>query len=57
MDATVMQPIALIAKMAVDEADQYLRAGSTGKPEKQLVDCVLITKANAEKLNNFTLAP
>jgi len=57
MDATVLQPIAQIATMAVDEADQFLRTGSTGKPEKQLVDCVLITKANASKLNNFTLAP
>lgn len=56
MDATVLQPIAQIAKMAVDEADQYLRTRSTGKPEKQLIDCVLITKANASKLNNFTLA-
>ena len=56
MDATVLQPIAQIATMAMDEADQYLRTGSTGKPEKQLVDCVLITKANASKLNNFTLA-
>lgn len=56
MDATVLQPITQIATMAVDEADQYLRTGATGKPEKQLVDCVLITKANASKLNNFTLA-
>jgi erythritol transport system substrate-binding protein len=55
--ATVLQPIAQITVMAVDEADQYIRTGATGKPEKQLVDCVLITKANAQKLNNFTLAP
>lgn len=55
--ATVLQPIAQITIMAVDEADQYIRTGATGKPEKQLVDCVLITKANAAKLDNFTLAP
>ncbi|GGF44901.1 D-ribose ABC transporter substrate-binding protein [Aliidongia dinghuensis] len=54
--ATVLQPITQITILAVDEADQYLRTGSTGKPEKQLVDCVLITKANAAKLNNFALA-
>ena len=54
--ATVLQPITQITIMAVDEADQYLRTGSTGNPEKQLVDCVLITKANAAKLNNFALA-
>jgi len=55
--ATVLQPIAQITILAVDEADQYIRTGATGKPEKQLVDCVLITKANAAKLDNFTLAP
>ena len=56
MQATVLQPIAQIAMMAVDEADQFLRTGSTGKPEKQLVDCALITKDNASKLNNFVLS-
>jgi erythritol transport system substrate-binding protein len=54
--ATVMQPAAQIAQMAVQEADQYLKSGSTGKPEKQSIDCVLITKANADKLDNFTLS-
>lgn len=54
--ATVMQPAAQIAQMAVQEADQYLKTGSTGKPEKQSIDCVLVTKANADKLDNFTLS-
>jgi erythritol transport system substrate-binding protein len=54
--ATVLQPIAQIAVLAVDEADQFLRTGSTGRPEKQLIDCTLITKENAEKLNNFVLS-
>ena len=36
--------------------DQYLKTKSTGKPEKQSIDCILITKANAKKLNNFQLA-
>jgi len=54
--ATVLQPIAQIAVLAVDEADQFLRTGSTGKPEKQLIDCTLITRENAEKLNNFVLS-
>ena len=39
-----------------EQADAYLAKGSTDKPEKQSIDCVLITKVNAEKLNNFTLA-
>jgi len=54
--ATVLQPAFEIAQLAVEEADTYLKKGSTGKPEKQSIDCVLITKANADKLNNFTLA-
>ncbi|MCR5083960.1 MAG: D-ribose ABC transporter substrate-binding protein [Succinivibrionaceae bacterium] len=55
MTGTAMQPAALIAQMAVEQADKYLKTGSTGKPEKQLIDCSIITKANAKKLNNFTL--
>ena len=54
--ATGLQPIALITAMAVEQADQWLKSGSTGADEKQLVDCVLITIANASKLNNFTLS-
>jgi erythritol transport system substrate-binding protein len=57
IQATAMQPAFEISQMAVAEADKYLKTGSTGEPEKQLVDCVLITKANASKLNNFTLSP
>ncbi len=54
--ATVLQPAFEISQLAVEEADTYLTKGSTGKPEKQSIDCVLITKANADKLNNFTLS-
>ena len=54
--ATVLQPAYEIAQLAVEEADTYLKTKSTGKPEKQSIDCVLITKANASKLNNFQLA-
>lgn len=54
--ATVLQPAAQIAEMAVEQADQYIKSGSTGQPEKQSIDCVLITKENAAKLNNFTLS-
>ena len=54
--ATGLQPIALITQMAVEQAHRYLTTGSTGVDEKQLVDCVLITIANAARLNNFTLS-
>lgn len=53
MKATVSQPAATIARMAVDQAAQYLKTGSTGQPEKQLIDCVLVTPANADQFANF----
>ncbi|APA89715.1 D-ribose ABC transporter substrate-binding protein (plasmid) [Paraburkholderia sprentiae WSM5005] len=53
--ATVLQPAALAANEAVEQADKYLKTGSTGKPEKQLINCTLITKANAGKLDMFAL--
>jgi len=56
MNATVLQPIADFSKLAVDEANTYIKTGKTGKPEKQLLPCYLITKANAKKVHNFVLA-
>jgi erythritol transport system substrate-binding protein len=53
--ATVLQPAAEAANEAVDQADKYLKTGSTGKPEKQLINCSLITKNNAGKLDMFAL--
>jgi erythritol transport system substrate-binding protein len=56
IEATVLQPIAVFSRLAVQEADKYIRTGKTGKPEKQLLPCYLITKANAKKVHNFVLA-
>ncbi|MEX3949791.1 D-ribose ABC transporter substrate-binding protein [Paraburkholderia sp. EG287B] len=53
--ATVLQPAAEAATDAVDQADKYLKTGATGKPEKQLINCSLITKTNASKLDMFAL--
>ena len=53
--ATGLQPISRIAEMAVEQADQFIKTGSTGQPEKQLVDCVLINKDNAASLDNFAM--
>ena len=53
--ATVLQPAYRIAQMAVEQADKYLKTGSTGLPEKQLMDCVLITAKNAKKLETFAI--
>jgi len=40
----------------VQQADQFVKTGSTGQPEKQSVDCVLITPDNAGQVNNFAIA-
>ena len=53
--ATVLQPAAQAATEAVDQADKYMKTGATGKPEKQLINCSLITKTNAGKLDMFAL--
>jgi erythritol transport system substrate-binding protein len=54
---TVLQPVAVFSKKAVDEADSFLKTGKTGvASEKQLFNCVLITKANTGKFEApFTL--
>jgi erythritol transport system substrate-binding protein len=54
--ATVLQPAYRQAEVAVEQADKFLKTGSTGLPEKQLMDCVLINSKNAGKLETFTLA-
>lgn len=56
VDATVLQPAYRIAQIAVEQADAYLAAGgTTDLPEKQLMDCVLITADNASQLETFAL--
>ncbi|HBD91611.1 MAG TPA: D-ribose ABC transporter substrate-binding protein [Gemmobacter sp.] len=54
--ATVLQPAFRQAQLAVEQADQFLKTGSTGLEEKQLMDCVLINGDNAAKLETFALA-
>ncbi|AIF51350.1 D-ribose ABC transporter substrate-binding protein [Pelosinus sp. UFO1] len=53
--ATVLQPAFRIAQMAVEQADKFLKNGSTGEKEKQLIDCVLINGENAKKLETFAV--
>jgi erythritol transport system substrate-binding protein len=57
MQYTVLQPVAVFAAKAVDEADSYLKTGKTGAAtEKQLFPCVLITPANTgDYIAPFTL--
>jgi erythritol transport system substrate-binding protein len=53
LDATILQPAVKIAGMAVDEADRYLKTGTTGLPERQLVPCELVTKENVGEFGSF----
>ena len=53
--ATVLQPAAPIARSAIEQADLFLRTGSTGRPEKQSVDCLLVTPENADRFGIFAL--
>lgn len=53
MAATVLQPAAKIARLAMDQAHKFLTTGSTGMPEKQSIDCELITPANAGEYGVF----
>ena len=50
---TVLQPVAVFSEAAVMQADSFIRTGKTGaKSEKQLFDCLLITKDNVSKYSS-----
>lgn len=55
---TVLQPVAIFSAEAVKQADSFIKTGATGaKSEKQLFDCLLITKDNVDKYTGpFVLA-
>jgi erythritol transport system substrate-binding protein len=54
--ATGLQPAVLIAELAVQQADSFIRTGETGADEKQSIDCVVINAANADKYTLFGLS-
>ncbi|WP_425826874.1 D-ribose ABC transporter substrate-binding protein [Streptomyces fractus] len=53
MRATALQPAALGAQRAVEQADKFIKTGKTGQPEKQAIDCELVTKTNANEFGLF----
>jgi len=53
LEATTLQPAVLISRLAMDEADQMIKTGTTNKPELQIIPCELVTKANAGSYRNF----
>lgn len=58
MQYTVLQPVAVFSAEAVKQADSFIKTGATGAAtEKQLFDCLLITKENVDKYTGpFTLS-
>ncbi|KUK98687.1 MAG: putative ABC transporter sugar-binding protein [Atribacteria bacterium 34_868] len=57
LKATSLQPVAEMATQAAIQADLWIRTGSTGKPEKQSIDMVLITPENADQYEKFAPKP
>ena len=53
MDATVLQPAVQVARTAVDQAQAFIRDGKTSLPEKQALDCELVTRDNAGQFGLF----
>jgi len=53
IDAGALQPVAEMAIQAAIQADAFIKNGSTGKPEKQSIDMVLLTPENACQYTQF----
>ncbi len=53
LNSTALQPAVVIARLAVDQADRFLKSGSTGQPERQTIPCDLVVRANASQFSNF----
>jgi erythritol transport system substrate-binding protein len=53
LQATALQPAVVISRLAVNEADLFLKTGSTRVPERQVIPCDLVTRANAGDYRNF----
>jgi erythritol transport system substrate-binding protein len=53
IQATVLQPVAQFGPLAVQQAHRYIITGSTDLPERQSIDCILITSENVDDYFNF----
>lgn len=53
LKATSLQPVAEMAIQAAIQADEWIRTGDTGLPEKQSIDMVLLTPENACQFERF----
>ncbi len=55
--ATVLQPAALLATTAVDQASVYIQTKVAPKEEKQSIPCDLVTPENADQFGVFARLP
>lgn len=53
LKATSLQPVAEMANQAAIQADLFIKSGSTGKPEKQSIDMVLLNADNYCQYKQF----
>ena len=53
IQATVLQPAALLATTAVDQASVYIQTGEAPAQEKQSIPCDLVTPDNADQFGVF----
>lgn len=53
---TALQPCVLETQMAIQQIYDYLTTGTTGLPEKQILDSPAITIDNVDKLSGFYLS-
>lgn len=51
--ATALQPAVLISQRAADEANDFLKKGSTHEPEAQIIPCDLVIRRNAANFRDF----
>ncbi|MEZ4629464.1 MAG: D-ribose ABC transporter substrate-binding protein [Deinococcales bacterium] len=57
IQATVLQPAAVLAAEAVNQADAYIQSGTMPAEEKQSLDCELVTPDNADEFGVFARLP
>jgi erythritol transport system substrate-binding protein len=53
---TGLQPMVTLAQTAAELADEWIRTGAISVDERQSLDCILITKENADKYTSWAMS-
>lgn len=53
---TGLQPMVIVAQKAAELADEWIKNGSISVDERQVIDCILITKENADKYTSWAMS-